>query len=323
MIELRHLRYFMAVAEELHFGRAAERLHMAQPPLSQQIRQLEDELGFSLFHRTKRSVQLTEAGQAFLTESQKLFKQFEQAIETGRRVSRGEQGQLVIGFISSAAYNVLPAILRSFRSQVPQVRLELHEMGTKEQLDGLRDGKIDVGFLRPPLEDKTLSCTTIMREPMVVALPETHPLVEQPQIVLSSLANEAFILFPRLQSPRVYDQIISLCQQAGFSPTVVQEAMQMQTIVSLVAGGIGIAIVPISLNNLQRTGVVYKPLEQPTPYAEVAVAWRNQDLSAIAQRFLEIVEQVTAAEPVTIEPVTAEPITADKPDRNGPIDLPS
>lgn len=322
MIELRHLRYFMAVAEELHFGRAAERLHMAQPPLSQQIRQLENELGFLLFHRTKRSVQLTEAGQAFFGECHKLFQQLDQAIETGRRVSRGEQGQLVIGFISSAAYNVLPAILRSFRSQVPQVRLELHEMGTKDQLNDLREGKIDVGFLRPPIEDPLLSCITIMREPMVVALPETHPLTEQPYIVLSSLANEAFILFPRVQSPRVYDQIISLCQQAGFSPNVVQEAMQMQTIVSLVAGEIGVAIVPVSLQNLQRTGVVYKPLEEPIPYAEVAVAWRKGDLSAIAERFLDIVEQVTA-EQVTVEQVTANSVTTDKPDKNGPIAPPS
>ncbi|WP_316434267.1 LysR family transcriptional regulator [Leptolyngbya sp. NK1-12] len=291
MIELRHLRYFIAVAEELHFGRAAERLHMAQPPLSQQIKQLEAELGFQLFHRTKRSVQLTEAGQVFLAESRKLLHQLEQAIQTGRQVSRGEKGQLVIGFVSSAAYNVLPVILRRFRSQVPAVRLELHEMPTNEQLDWLRDGKIDIGFLRPPVEDKALQVTTIVREPMVVALPENHPLTDASQITLSQLANEGFILFPRPLSPRAYDQIISLCQQAGFSPNVVQEAMQMQTIVSLVAGGIGVSIVPVSLENMQRTGVVYKPLAEPAPCAEIAVAWRQNDHSPSIQRFLEIVNQ--------------------------------
>ncbi len=291
MIELRHLRYFIAVAEELHFGRAAERLHMAQPPLSQQIKQLEDLLGFKLFERTKRSVQLTEAGQGFLAESYRLFRQLEQAIETGRQVSRGEKGQLVIGFVSSAAYNVLPEILRRFRSLVPDVRLELHELPTNEQVEWLQEGKIDVGFLRPPIENSSLNLITIVREPMVVALPEQHPLGHKPKIALSSLANDAFVLFPRPLSPQAYDQIISLCQQAGFSPNVVQEAMQMQTIVSLVAGGIGVAIVPISLQNMQRTGVVYKPLAGATLYAEVALAWRKQ-ATATVQQFLAVAQQV-------------------------------
>lgn len=295
MIELRHLRYFIAVAEELHFGRAAERLRMAQPPLSQQIKQLELTLGYQLFYRTKRSVQLTEAGQAFLIESQKLLKQLDQAIEIGRQVSRGERGQLVIGFISSSAYSVLPEMLRSFRAQVPAVRLELHEMPTNEQIEWLRDGKIDLGILRPPVEDKSLQLQTILREPMVVALPETHPLIDRPAIALASLAQESFVLFPRPLSPRIYDQIISLCQQTGFSPNVVQEAMQMQTIVSLVAGGMGISIVPISLRNMQRTGVIYKPLTEPTPYAEVAIAWRQQDNAPSLRRFLEIVQSLNLA----------------------------
>ncbi|MBF2075078.1 MAG: LysR family transcriptional regulator [Synechococcales cyanobacterium C42_A2020_086] len=290
-MELRHLRYFVAVAEELHFGRAAERLHMAQPPLSQQIRQLEEYLGFQLFYRTKRSVRLTEAGQQFLDDTRQLLRQLEQAIETGRQISRGERGQLVIGFVSSAAYNVLPLILRAFRSQVPAVRLELHEMATNEQLQWLREGKIDIGFLRPPVEDKTLHLQIIVREPMVVALPETHPLAAESQIALAALANESFILFPRLLSPRAYDQIIGLCQQAGFSPKVVQEAMQMQTIVSLVAGNIGVAIVPVSLQNMQRTGVIYKPLAEPAPCAEVAVAWRSNDTSASVHQFLTIMRQ--------------------------------
>jgi DNA-binding transcriptional LysR family regulator len=291
MIELRHLRYFVAVAEELHFGRAAERLHMAQPPLSQQIKQLEAELGFALFHRTKRSVRLSEAGQIFLVETQQVFRQLDQAVEAGRQASRGESGQLVIGFVSSAAYNVLPELLRAFRSEVPEVRLELHELPTNEQLDWLRAGKIDLGLLRPPVEDKTLHLRTIRREPMVVALPETHPLADQAQISWRSLASEAFVLFPRPLSPHAYDQIISFCQQAGFSPRVIQEAMQMQTIVSLVAGGMGISIVPLSLQNMQRTGVVYRPLAVPIPYAEVAVVWR-QTASATVQRFLKAIDQV-------------------------------
>ncbi len=292
MIELRHLRYFITVAEELHFGRAADRLHMAQPPLSQQIRQLEAELGFQLFHRTKRSVQLTEAGQVFLADCQKILRQLDQAVRTGQQASRGELGQLAIGFVSSAAYSVLPPILQTFRATLPQVRLELHELTTDQQLQWMQDGRIDLGFVRPPVEDEQFRLMTIFQEPLVVALPIAHPLVNQPQVSLAALASEAFILFPRPLAPGLYDQIISLCQQAKFSPNVVQEAIQMQTIVSLVAAEIGIAIVPVSLQNLQRTGVVYKSLLESTPQAAIALAWRTQDTSATAQRFLEVVQQV-------------------------------
>jgi DNA-binding transcriptional LysR family regulator len=292
MIELRHLRYFMAVAEELHFGRAAERLHIAQPPLSQQIRQLETELGFQLFYRTKRSVELTEAGQVFLQECQRLLRQLEQAVETGRQVSRGEMGQLVLGFVSSAAYNVLPTLLRSFRMQVPNVSLELHELTTDQQLQWLRDRRLDVGLIRPPVEDPAFALLTILQEPLVVALPEHHPLARQPYVSLQQLTHESFVLFPRPLAPGLYDQIISLCQQVSFSPNVVQEAIQMQTIVSLVAAEIGIAIVPISLQNLQRTGVIYKPLQESTPKAEIAIAWRRIDTSPTVKRFLETVYQL-------------------------------
>lgn len=286
-MELRHLRYFVTLAEELHFGRAAERLHIAQPPLSQQIRQLETELGFELFHRTKRKVQLTEAGQVFLDEVQQIFKQLEQAIQVGRQTSRGEMGQLVVGFVSSAPYNILPKILRTFRSSVPEVRLELHELTTNEQFRWLRESRIDVGFVRPPIED-TFNFETIFQESLMVALPDTHLLANNSNVSLRSLKNEPFILFPRLLAPGLYDLIISLCQQAGFSPNVTQEAIQMQTIVSLVAGGLGIAIVPESLQNLQRTGVVYKIIQEPTPKTAIAIIWRQNDTSAIVQKFLEI-----------------------------------
>jgi DNA-binding transcriptional LysR family regulator len=277
----------VTLAEELHFGRAAERLHIAQPPLSQQIRQLETELGFELFHRTKRKVQLTEAGQVFLDEVQQIFKQLEQAIQVGRQTSRGEMGQLVVGFVSSAPYNILPTILRAFRSSVPEVRLELHELTTNQQFRWLRESRIDVGFVRPPVED-TFNFEIIFQESLVVALPDTHELANHSNVCLRSLKNEPFILFPRLLAPGLYDLIISLCQQAGFSPNVTQEAIQMQTIVSLVAGGLGIAIVPESLQNLQRTGVVYKTVQEPTLKTAIAIIWRQNDTSATVQKFLEI-----------------------------------
>jgi DNA-binding transcriptional LysR family regulator len=291
-MELRHLRYFVTLAEELHFRRAAERLHMAQPPLSQQIRQLETELGFQLLYRTKRTVQLTDAGEAFLVQSRRILQQLEQAIELGRQISRGEMGQLAIGFVSSAAYNVLPEILRMFRTCVPGVALELHELTSDQQLQWLRERRIDVGFVRPPVEDEEFSSQVIFQEPLMVALPETHPLAQQAQVSLRSLSHQPFILFPRSLAPGLYDQIITLCQQADFSPTVAQEAIQMQTIVSLVAAQMGVAIVPASLQNLQRTGVIYKAVEEPTPKVAIASIWRHDDLSATVQRFLEIARQV-------------------------------
>ncbi|MEH1942917.1 MAG: LysR family transcriptional regulator [Nostoc sp.] len=290
-MELRHLRYFVTLAEELHFGRAAERLHIAQPPLSQQIRQLEGELGFELFHRTKRKVQLTEAGQVFLGEVQQIMRQLQQAIEVGRQTSRGEIGQLVVGFVSSAAYNILPIILRTFRSCVPGVSIELHELTTDQQLEWLREGRMDVGLLRPPVEDNRFSCETIFQESLMVALPEAHLLASQSDVCLTSLANEPFILFPRILAPGLYDSIISLCQQAGFSPKVAQEAIQMQTIVSLVAAEMGVAIVPASLQNLQRIGVVYKTVQEPSPQVAIAMIWRKNETSSTVLRLVEIVKQ--------------------------------
>ncbi len=312
-MELRHLRYFVTLAEELHFGKAAEKLHIAQPPLSQQIRQLEQELGFELFHRTKRNVQLTEAGQVFLGEVQQILKQLQQAIQIGRQTNRGEIGQLVVGFVSTTAYNILPIIcfvsttaynilpiiLKNFRSHVPGVSLELHELTTYQQLGWLREGRMDVGFIRPPVEDNTFSWEIIFQESLIVALPETHWLANQSDVSLTSLAHEPFILFPRKLAPGLYDLIISLCQQAGFSPCVVQEAIQMQTIVSLVAGEMGVAIAPASLQNLQRTGVVYKNIPEATPKAAfvedvgaaIAMIWRRNEKSPTVQKFLEIVRQ--------------------------------
>jgi DNA-binding transcriptional LysR family regulator len=295
-MELRHLRYFLAVAESLNFSRAAEKLHIAQPPLSQQIQQLEAELGFQLFHRTKRRVQLTAAGESFQREVQQLFQQLEQAIERGQQASRGEVGQLAIGFVSSAAYNVLPPILQRFRQAVPGVVLELQELTTNQQLQLLRQGKIDVGFVRPPVDQLVdqisgemklgIQSKIIFQEPLIVALSTAHPLAQQSTVEVRSLQFEPFILFPRHLAPGLHDPIISLCQQAGFSPQVVQEAIQMQTIVSLVAAEMGVAIVPSSLQNLQRRGVVYKPFSDPVPTVEIALIWQSSTSPSV-EKFLQ------------------------------------
>ncbi|MFN6540940.1 MAG: LysR family transcriptional regulator [Nostoc sp. EkiNYC01] len=290
-MELRHLRYFIAVAEELHFSRAAERLHIAQPPLSQQIQQLEAQLGVELFHRkTKRQVQLTEAGQVFLQEAYQLLAQLQKAIELTQKIGKGEKGQLRIGFTSLVTSNLLPVILRQFREKFPEVELILHELTTTEQERALQENRIHVGFAHPPLEDNTLNHKCIQQEALIVALAETHLLAEQEKIAVRSLINENLIVFPRHLGSGLYDQIVSLCQQANFRPKVTQEAIQMQTIIGLVSAGMGIAIVPSSLQNLQRTGVVYRSFEEKTPLVETAIVWREEDITPVLQEFLQMVQ---------------------------------
>lgn len=290
-MEIRHLRYFIAVAEELHFSRAAERLHIAQPPLSQQIQQLESELGVELFHRkTKRQVQLTEAGQVFLQEAYQLLAQLEKAIELTQRTGRGEKGQLRIGFTSLVTYNLLPQILRKFREKYSEVELVLQEMTTNQQEQALQNRHIHVGFAHPPLEDNTLDQECIQQEALIVALPEAHLLVEQECLPMRSLAEEFFIMFPRHLGPGLYDQIVSLCQQGNFSPKITQEAIQMQTIIGLVSAGMGIAIVPSSLKNLQRFGVVYRPVQEKTPLIETTLIWQQEDITPVIREFLQVVK---------------------------------
>jgi DNA-binding transcriptional LysR family regulator len=292
-MELRHLHYFIAVAEELHFSRAAERLNISQPPLSQQIRSLEDELGVKLFERTKRQVQLTEAGKVFLDRSYLVLAQLEQAIELTQRIGRGEVGRLAIGFVSSATYTVLPDILSAFREQFPDVELRLHELTTARQIEALHHKQIDLGIVRSAISEPGLSVECFLPESLVLALPETHPLSAQTNVSLSSLADESFILFPAKLGPVFYEQIINLCQQAGFRPKVAQEAIQMQTIVGLVAAGLGIAIVPASLQNFHRSGVIYRPLQEQTPQTGLYLAWRQHDRSSVITAFLSLARKTT------------------------------
>ncbi len=296
MIELRHLHYFIAVAEELHFSRAAERLHISQPPLSQQIRGLEDELGVKLFERTKRQVQLTEAGKVFLERSYGVLTQLEQTIEVTQRIGRGEIGRLAIGFVGSATYTVLPDILSVFREQFPAVELRLHELTTQEQIQALHHKQVDVGIVRSAIIEPGLSIECILQESLVLALPQTHPLSTQVNVSLSALASELFILFPAKMGPIFYEQIINMCQQAGFRPKVAQEAVQMQTIIGLVAAGLGIAFVPASLQNFHRSGVIYRPLQEQTPKTGLYLAWRQHDSSPVIRAFLNLAQKTTQRE---------------------------
>ncbi len=291
-MELRHLRYFSTVATELHFGRAAEKLHIAQPPLSKQIQDLEAELGFELFNRTKRSISLTPAGQAFLVEVTQIFQQLDRAIDIGKKTSRGELGQISIGFVGSATYNILPVMLQQFRDRYPHVQIELHELTTDRQLIWLREGRIDVGLIRPPVIGIDFASQIIFQESLVVALPIDHHLARLDTIELSSLATEPFILFPRQLAPGLYDPIIAICQAAGFSPQVVQECIQMQTIVSLVSANMGVSILPESIQEAQRQGVVYKPIVASfgtEKLATIAIVWRLNDDSPTINGLLDLI----------------------------------
>jgi DNA-binding transcriptional LysR family regulator len=296
-MELRHLHYFIAVAEELHFSRAAKRLCISQPPLSQQIRDLEDELGVKLFERTKRHVQLTEAGKVFLERSYLVLAQLEQAIEVTQRIGRGEVGRLAIGFVDSATYTLLPDILRVFREQFPAVELRLHELTTQEQIHALHQNQIDVGVVRSAIIEPGLSTECVLQESLVLALPQTHPLSAQVKVSVSTLADESFILFPAKLGPVFYEQIIQICQQAGFRPKVAQEAVQMQTIIGLVAAGLGIAFVPASLQNFHRSGVIYRPLQEQTSQTGLYLAWRQYDSSPVIRAFLNLAQKTTQWEP--------------------------
>jgi DNA-binding transcriptional LysR family regulator len=299
-LELRHLRYFVTVAEELHFGRAASKLNISQPPLSMQIRALENELGVTLLNRNQRHVSLTLAGAALLAEARHILARVEQAVLTTKRAGRGEIGELAIGFISVADYNVLPLVLREFRRRFPLVHLTLRESTTDAQIRDLAAGRIDVGFVLPPINEPLLESLPILHEPLIAALPEKHPLArKRGKLALEKLKDAPFILFPRPNAPGLYDDIVSCCKAAGFSPRVEQEAIQMQTIVSLVSAELGVALIPASLTNLQRTGVTYKSLQGGSPLTEIHLAWRRGDDLPALRVFVDVASQtaITANAP--------------------------
>jgi DNA-binding transcriptional LysR family regulator len=292
-MELRHLRYFVAVAEELHFGRAAIRLHMAQPPLSQQIRQLEQEIGVTLLNRTKRRVDLTPAGRAFLDEARRTLAQAERAVRTAQRANRGETGLLSIGFVPTADLDVLPRILSVWRSRHPDVEVELSALSPAQQVEALREGRIHVGILRPPVDDTGLVVEPMRSEPLVVAMPERHPLARRRRIRLADLHTDAMILFPRDSSPNRYDMLVDVCRGAGFAPRILHGEYAVPTNLGLIAAGLGVTLLPASIRNLRRAGVVYRSLTPPVPQLEMAVAYGREERSPVLPAFLSTLREVT------------------------------
>ncbi|MEO0314412.1 MAG: hypothetical protein RI928_868 [Pseudomonadota bacterium] len=294
-VELRQLRYFVAVAEEMHFGRAARRLHMTQPPLSQAIQALEAQLGTLLFSRTRRSVALTAAGQTLLPEVQRLLQQVEGLASLAQSAAAGESGRLSIAFVPMADYSVLPTALREFRTALPSVHLDLQEATTDIQIELLASGRIDIGFLLPPLPDKLkadVDYLPLTSEPLLLALPEGTANTKT-RLSLKRCADLPLIIFPRRMSPAFHDQILACLRDAGLSPRIGQEAIQMQTIVSLVSAGMGFALVPQSVSNMKRPGVEYRTMQETSPWVEIGLAWRRDNASPVLSAFLELMRKTS------------------------------
>ena len=300
-MELRHLRYFVAVAEEGHVTRAAERLGIQQPPLSQQIKALETELEVQLFRRKPRGVELTEAGRAFLADAQAVLSQVDHAVATTRRTARGEQGRIAVGFTSSASFH--PAIVRAirrYRNAYPRVALALEEGGTAELVEALRGEQLDAAFIRTPVGDASdIVVTPLLEEEMVAALPAGHRLApagpSPAAVALSAFARETFILYRRRLGPGLYDAIIAACHRAGFSPHIGQEAPRMFSTLNLVAAGLGVSIIPASMQRLRLDDVVYRRLKGAPVTAPLRLVHRRGDDAPAVRRFVELVAGTVTA----------------------------
>jgi DNA-binding transcriptional LysR family regulator len=288
--ELWQLRYFLAVAERLHFGRAAAALHISQPPLSRAIRALEARLGVVLFARSRRRVELTPEGTRLLGEARRIVGQLERTVQEVRGMARGEEGRLRIGFVSLADYGVLPGLLKAFKSARPGIALALREMLSPEQAAALAAGELDFGLLLPPVSGAAeLEHMVVQRERFVAALPAGHRLAAaKGKLAVSALAGEPFVMVPRDIAPGLYDIVTGLAAGAGISFNVAQEAIQMQTVVSLVSSGLGVAIVPGSIANLGRRGVVYRELADGHPRLDLWLTWPRTGLGTAARDFLAL-----------------------------------
>lgn len=286
-LELRHLRYFLATAEELNYGRAAERLRIAQPGLSQQIKNLEDIVGTTLFDRTRRSVRLTLAGELFADEARKALQQTETAVLVARRAGRGEVGRIAIGYVGSAAYSgALTTMIGEFRSAYPEVELDIFEMEMLQQLDQLGQGRLDIGFIRPPVPlPPGIVSTPILHEQILLALPESHPLAERKSVPLSALNGDVFITPRHPPGVSFHQHTTSACRAAGFYPRLGPQGRDFVTIASMVAVGLGVALVPQSLRIIQVPGLRYRAIAGEQVLSELAVAYRRNEPSSVVRNF--------------------------------------
>ncbi|MFK0156199.1 LysR substrate-binding domain-containing protein [Streptomyces sp. NPDC090493] len=292
-MDLRHLRYFVAVAEERHFGRAADRLHMAQPPLSQAIRQLESELGVELLHRTTRRVDLTDAGAAYLARARAILAGVDEAAHEARRVAAGAVGHLAIGCVGSATYSLLPALSRRLATELPGVDFAFRgELLVPDQIEALRSGGIDIALLRPPVADLSLTVTPLRRDRLVVALPADHRLARRQQVRVADLGRCDLIVHSADRRSVMYGVVLGLLRDAGIDPHIRHEVGETSTLVTLVAGGLGVAVVPEPVTALALAGVVYRPLVGPAATVDLSVAYRSDRTEPHLRRTVEVVRRM-------------------------------
>jgi DNA-binding transcriptional LysR family regulator len=290
-IELRHLRYFVAVAEELHFGRAALRLHLAQPPLSQQIRKLEEILGYPLFLRTSRAVKLTSAGEVFLERARRTLRNVQEDMDEARSVGRGEEGFLRVGFIGSAMLTALPAMLGRYRRLYPKVNLQLHEAHTSAVVQKLLKGELDAGFLRDGGHAPGLEIEPLFSDPFIAVLPKKHPLARHKIISAKELRDEPFVFFTPSAGTLAYEKPVSLCEEHGFRPRVVQEAPQWLTIMRLVGAGLGVTIAPACVKQIAAPNVACLSLRGATVESDIELAYRTSEDRAIVEAIATVARQ--------------------------------
>jgi LysR family transcriptional regulator, benzoate and cis,cis-muconate-responsive activator of ben and cat genes len=284
-IEVRHLRYFIAIAEEMNFGRAAQRLHVAQPALSRQIANLEADLGGPLFDRTRPQIKLTAAGAALLPRAREWLLRLNELVDLTRRVGSGSEGVLEIGFVGSATFSILPEILKEYRSRYPRVELLLHHLGRAELVRGLVNRQIQVAFTRPGIDDAQIANDVLLREPLVVALPADDPLAARNVLSLRALADKPFIL----PSPRLGDDVQAIFGKAGLTPLIGQETADLHTALALVAAGMGLAVVPDSVTRVRWAGVAYRPLRAPRLYTDFTLSYRRDNAGELLAAFRKFV----------------------------------
>ncbi|QWF81338.1 LysR family transcriptional regulator [Amycolatopsis sp. CA-230715] len=285
-LPLAQLRAFVVVAEELHFGRAANRLGIAQPPLSQQIRRLEERVGHALFDRAP--VALTAAGAELLPVAVRVLDDLAEGLAAARAVGSGNAGRIRIGFAASLALTVVPGLLHAFRTRFPGVALEMREMTTSPQLAALAEGRIDVGLVREPPEDgPPLSFRTVAVEGFVAVLPSRHPLAARRVVDIADLADDPFVLLPRADGPGLHDRIVGLCETAGFTPRIAQRAVEWQTVCALVEAGLGVSLAPAGIRRIRLSGVAFRPVRPRSASTTVAAAWRHDDRNPLVAHFLE------------------------------------
>jgi DNA-binding transcriptional LysR family regulator len=294
-MEFRQLHYFIAVAEELHFGRAAESLHLSQPALSKQIQALEDSLEIQLFERTKHWVKLTPAGQKFLETARRILHDVEEGIQITRQIADGRVGTVRVGLTEATLFCLAPSILKTCREKYPQVNLLLSSGGTEAHVEALRTHQIDIGFVYLPIREPTLVVKPLYEEIYVAAVPISHPLAKKQSIQLHALANEPLIFYPRSLAPVLYANFIKSCEQASFVPNIVQEAELAQTRLGLTAAGVGITFVLANVQNLTAKGVVYRPLEGSFLTLKLALAWRRTESSSVVHEFIKMLETTALA----------------------------